>query len=89
MEIKLQEASWEGTQDDTQALLDKWLVGEKEPVIKGQALATVVLVKASIDIEAPSDGFVEKILIAAGESFATGTVLAHFTDKVLASKPRL
>jgi pyruvate/2-oxoglutarate dehydrogenase complex dihydrolipoamide acyltransferase (E2) component len=78
MDIKLQEASWEGTQDDTQALLDKWLVVEKEPVIKGQALATVVLVKASIDIEAPSDGFIEKILIPTGESFAHGTVLAHF-----------
>ncbi len=60
MEIKLEEVSWEGTQDDTQALLDKWLVVEKEPVIKGQVLVTVVLVKASIDIEAPSDGFIGK-----------------------------
>ena len=86
MEIKLEEVSWEGTQDDTQALLDKWLVVEKEPVIKGQVLVTVVLVKASIDIEAPSDGFIEKILIPAGESFAHGTVLAHFMALTASSK---
>ena len=79
MEIKLEAAAWDGAQDDTQALLEKWQVAENEPVKKGQVLVTVVMVKATIDIEAPSDGYILKILIPNGESFATGTVLANFT----------
>jgi pyruvate/2-oxoglutarate dehydrogenase complex dihydrolipoamide acyltransferase (E2) component len=42
-------------------------------------LATVVLVKASIDIEAPDNGWLENIRVKEGESFADGTVLANFT----------
>jgi pyruvate dehydrogenase E2 component (dihydrolipoamide acetyltransferase) len=79
MEIKLEAAAWDGAQDDTQALLEKWQVAENEPVKKGQVLVTVVMVKATIDIEAPSDGYIQKILITNGESFAIGTVLANFT----------
>ncbi|MBV5268511.1 MAG: lipoyl domain-containing protein, partial [Burkholderiaceae bacterium] len=63
IEIKLDAAAWDGAQDATQALLEKWLVTENEKVKKGQALVTVVMVKATIDIEAPSDGYIEKILI--------------------------
>ena len=80
IEIKLDAAAWDGAQDDAQALLEKWLVAENEHVKKGQALVTVVMVKATIDIEAPSDGYIEKILIPQGDSFAIGTVLANFTN---------
>jgi pyruvate/2-oxoglutarate dehydrogenase complex dihydrolipoamide acyltransferase (E2) component len=77
-EIKLDDAAWDGAQDGVEALLDKWTVAEKVAVKKGQILVTVVLVKASVDIEAPSDGWIEKILVKDGESFALGTVLANF-----------
>jgi pyruvate dehydrogenase E2 component (dihydrolipoamide acetyltransferase) len=80
IEIKLDAAAWDGAQDDAQALLEKWLVAENEQVKKGQALVTVVLVKATIDIEAPADGHIGKILIPQGESFPIGTVLANFSD---------
>ena len=79
IEIKLDAAAWDGAQDDAHALLEKWLVSEHEQVAKGQALVTVVMVKATIDIEAPSDGYIDKILIPQGESFAIGTALATFT----------
>jgi len=78
IEIKLDAAAWDGAEDDAHALLEKWLVSEHEQVKKGQALVTVVMVKATIDIEAPSDGYIDKILIPQGESFAIGTVLANF-----------
>ena len=78
IDIKLDDAAWDGAQDNAQALLEKWLVAENEQVKKGQALVTVVMVKATIDIEAPTDGYVEKILIPNGESFALGTILATF-----------
>ena len=78
IEIKLDAAAWDGAQDDAQALLEKWLVVPNEQVIKGQILVTVVMVKATIDIEAPSDGFIQQILVQNGESCALGTVLATF-----------
>ena len=79
IDIRLQDLAWDGTQDGVEALLDKWLVAEKTLVKKGQVLVAVVLVKATIDIEAPEDGFIEKIIVKDGESFKNGTVLAHFT----------
>ena len=85
IEIKLDAAAWDGAQDDAQALLEKWLVVPNEQVIKGQTLVTVVMVKATIDIEAPADGYIEKILIANGESFALGTILATFKNLDISS----
>ena len=78
MEIKLQDSAWDGAQDGVEALLDNWAVAEKAAVKKGQVLVTVVLVKASIDIEAPADGWIDQVLVKAGESFASSAVLANF-----------
>jgi pyruvate/2-oxoglutarate dehydrogenase complex dihydrolipoamide acyltransferase (E2) component len=80
MEIKLQDSAWDGAQDGVEALLDNWAVAEKAAVKKGQVLVTVVLVKASIDIKAPADGWIDQVLVKAGESFAPNTALAHFHE---------
>ena len=58
----------------------KQLVKENEKVKKGQVLVTVVMVKATIDIEAPTDGYIIRILIPNGESFALGSILATFEN---------
>ena len=79
--IKLDDTAWDGAQDNAQALLEKWLVAENEQVKKGQVLVTVVMVKATIDIEAPTDGYIEKIWVPNGESFALGTTLATFKNQ--------
>jgi biotin carboxyl carrier protein len=47
-------------------------------VAKGQLIASAVLVKAAMDIEAPADGMIDSIAVHDGESFASGAVLAHF-----------
>lgn len=78
IEIKLPDVAWQGAQDDVEALLEKWLVTEGAPVNKGQVLATVTLVKAAIDIEAPEHGALQSIFVKEGESFAAGKVLANF-----------
>ena len=80
IEIKLDAAAWDGAQDNAQALLEKWLVAENIQVKKGEALVTVVMVKATIDIEAPTDGYIIRILIPNGESFALGSILATFEN---------
>ena len=77
-EIILLDAAWDGVATGVEALLDSWAVGVDVPVVKGQILATVVLVKASIDIEAPAAGHLSAIHVKAEESFATGKVLADF-----------
>lgn len=80
IEIKLDAAAWDDAQDNTQALLEKWHVTENEQVKKGQVLVTVVMVKATIDIEASADGHIEKIWVPNGESFAQGAILATFEN---------
>ena len=77
-EIILLDAAWDGVAPGVEALLDSWAVGVGVPVVKGQTLATVVLVKASIDIEAPSNGHLSAIYVKAEESFVAGKVLAEF-----------
>lgn len=76
--ITLPDVAWEGAQDGIEALLDKWLVAPGVHVTKGQVLASVMLVKAAVDIEAPADGVIDSIAVHDGESFASGTVLAYF-----------
>jgi len=39
-----------------------------------------VLVKAAMDIEAPDDGRIEKILVKDGQSFISGAILARFVS---------
>ncbi len=80
IELKLPDVAWEGSQDGVEALLDKWLVMEGEPVVKGQVLASVMLVKAAIDIEAPGNGSIQSIFVKDGESFSAGKVLAYFQN---------
>ena len=83
IEIKLADAAWSGAQDGTEALLDIWLVGVGEPVKAGQVIASVVLVKASIDMEAPQDGVLAQVLVQPGESFASGQATALFEPTTL------
>jgi biotin carboxyl carrier protein len=77
-EIILLDAAWDGVAPGVEALLDSWAVDVGVPVVKGQILATVVLVKASIDIEAPAAGHLRAIHVKAEESFVAGKVLADF-----------
>lgn len=69
MNITLPETAWEGVDATVEALVDRWLVQEGETVRKGQALATVILVKASQDIASPADGRLNHILVGAGHTF--------------------
>ena len=78
IDIQLPDPVWIGGQEEAHALLDKWLVAPGEAVHKDQILATVVLVKAAIDVQAPQDGHLVSIAVQNGESFGAGTVLARF-----------
>jgi pyruvate/2-oxoglutarate dehydrogenase complex dihydrolipoamide acyltransferase (E2) component len=79
--IVLPEADWEGVEPDVEALLDRWLAREGEHVSAGQAIARVVLVKATLEITAPANGVLARILVQAEQTFKRGTVLAELREQ--------
>jgi len=76
IEIIMAEEVWADVEPGTEALVEDWLVAEGAAVKAGQSIANVVVVKSSHEITAPADGVIEKILVAAEDTFAPGTPLA-------------
>ncbi len=76
IEITLAADAWTDIDPGTEALVDKWLVGEGDTVRAGQPIANVVIVKTNQEIVAPADGRIEKILIKSEETFAKGKPIA-------------
>ncbi|RPH60622.1 MAG: biotin attachment protein, partial [Burkholderiales bacterium] len=70
--VTLDDAYWADVEEGTEALVDHWLVGQGDAVRAGEPVAAVVLVKATIEVPAPADGMLERILVAAGDTFARG-----------------
>ncbi|HLT25349.1 MAG TPA: lipoyl domain-containing protein [Zeimonas sp.] len=75
IEIGLDDAAWKDVEPGTEALVDRWLVAEGERVTAGTPLAVVVLVKTSIEIPAPADGVLERIVVDAGSTFGRGVAI--------------
>lgn len=76
MQILVDEGCWSGAEPDTEALLDKWLVAEGSHVEAGQAIAEVVVVKATFEVPAPATGTITTILVQASGSVARGVPIA-------------
>lgn len=77
IDVVLDAAAWKDVDAGTQALLDKWLVGVGDAVRAGQPLASVVLVKSTLEVAAPADGKLVAILVPASETFGPGQPLAQ------------
>lgn len=75
MDIALGPDAWQDVEPGTEALVEEWLVAEGASVKAGQALASVVVVKANHEVVAPADGVLEKILVPAEATFAPGQAL--------------
>lgn len=76
IEITLAADAWTDIDPGTEALVDKWLVGEGDTVRAGQPIANVVIIKTNQEIVAPADGRIEKILVKSEETFAQGKPIA-------------
>jgi pyruvate/2-oxoglutarate dehydrogenase complex dihydrolipoamide acyltransferase (E2) component len=74
--ITLAADAWKDVESGVEALVDRWLVGEGDAVRAGQVLAHVVLVKSSLEIVAPADGCIERIVVPANETFARDQAIA-------------
>ena len=79
-DVVLADSFWEGVDPGTEALVDQWLVREGDRVVAGQTLAKVVLVKTNLEVTAPADGVVERILVPAEQTFARGRPLATLRE---------
>ena len=79
-DIVLPDSVWEGVEPSTEALVDQWLVREGDRVVAGQVLAKVVLVKTNLEVTAPADGVVERILVPVEQTFAKGRPLATLRE---------
>ena len=75
-EVLLPADAWEGVGPEVQGLVDQWLVAAGAPVEAGQPVVRVVLVKSTLEVEAPAAGRLE-ILVPAGDNFARGQALAR------------
>jgi pyruvate/2-oxoglutarate dehydrogenase complex dihydrolipoamide acyltransferase (E2) component len=71
---------WESVEAGSEAVIDRWLVTEGDYVLAEQPLALATLVHQDVTVEAPRDGVLEQIVLAAGERFGRGTVLARLID---------
>jgi pyruvate/2-oxoglutarate dehydrogenase complex dihydrolipoamide acyltransferase (E2) component len=79
-DVLLPDEVWEGVEPGTEALVEQWLVREGERVNTGQALAKVVLVKANLEVTAPADGVLERILVPAEGTFPKGRPIATLRE---------
>jgi pyruvate/2-oxoglutarate dehydrogenase complex dihydrolipoamide acyltransferase (E2) component len=62
--------------EGVEGLLEAWLVDENDRVSAGQPVADGMVVKTSFQILAPCDGTIAMIVVAQGDTFAPGAVLA-------------
>jgi len=75
VDITLPAELWEGVPADAQALVDAWLVDPGAHVQEGEIVARVILAKSTLDVAAPAAGMLDRILVAAGSSFARGQAI--------------
>ncbi len=78
--IRIPAEAWEGVEEGTEALLERWLVREGDVVTAGQPVATAVLVKTSYEITAPATGRIAEILIPAQGTFGRDRDLAFLEE---------
>jgi pyruvate/2-oxoglutarate dehydrogenase complex dihydrolipoamide acyltransferase (E2) component len=75
--VRAPEEVWEDTDEDVEGLLDDWHVAEGDAVEAGQAIASLMIVKTSFELEAPVAGTVARILVEKGATFGRDDELAQ------------
>ena len=76
-DVVLDPLLWEALEAGDGARVDRWLASEGERVHAGQVIAQARLLHQTLDVLAPHSGWLETILVPAGDRFAHGAVLAQ------------
>ena len=82
--VRIPAEAWDGVEEGTEALLERWFVREGDVVAAGQPVATAVLVKTNYEIAAPAAGRIAKILVAAQGTFGRDQDLALLEEAAVA-----
>lgn len=72
--VRIPAETWGDAEGD--GLLDRWLVKVGARVTRGQPLAEAVIVKSNIEVTAPADGVLARILVPDQGTFGPGQDLA-------------
>ena len=80
-EIRAPEDLFRDSGEGVEGLLEEWLVEESDWVKAGQPVADAIVVKTSFQVSAPCDGTIVEIVVAQGETFAAGAVLATLDQR--------
>ncbi|MCK6552175.1 dihydrolipoamide succinyltransferase, partial [Myxococcota bacterium] len=62
----------------TEVIVVEWLKPEGAPVRRDEPLALIETDKANVEVVAPADGVVTRVLKQAGEAAKVGEVIAYF-----------
>jgi len=76
-DIVLDPALWESVEAGAEAFIEEWCVAEGDHVHAGQGLARANLVHTLVEVPTMHAGVIEEIVVAVGEKFARGAVLAR------------
>ncbi len=69
----------------TEVVVGQWLVVEGEFANKDDVVVVIETDKANVELPAPADGVVKKVLVGDGENAQVGDVIGHFEEGVPAS----
>jgi pyruvate dehydrogenase E2 component (dihydrolipoamide acetyltransferase) len=76
-EIVLDPESRAAVEAGAEACVEQWLAAEGDHVHAGQVLGRARLLHTLVDLPTPHAGVLEEIVVAAGERFVPGAVLAR------------
>ena len=85
--VRIPAEAWDGVEEGTEALLERWFVREGDVVAAGQPVATAILVKTNYEIAASAAGRIAKILVAAQGTFGRDQDLALLEEAAVGRPP--
>ena len=73
----------------TEVQMGEWLKGEGDSVARDEVIAKIETDKVTVDLTAPNDGVLSKILVKKGQTANVGDVVAHIEEGAAgAAKPK-
>ena len=73
----------------TEVQMGEWLKGEGDSVARDEVIAKIETDKVTVDLTAPSDGVLSRILVKKGQTANVGDVVAHIEEGAAGkSKPK-
>src|SRR3954470_20337691 len=74
----------------TEVQMGEWLKGEGDSVARDEVIAKIETDKVTVDLTAPNEGVLSRILVKKGQTANVGDVIAYIEEGVAgAAKPKV